>query len=100
MSDVHRFLVTGNDDQLYDFHTVVAALLAALERQGQTVLYTCMSEEDRDFALEAAKATGVTVQERDSEVWEIIAGDGPGWIDPPEQQAPTVKDGLPLAANG
>lgn len=75
---VHRFLVTGLDEQLFAFHVPLCAKLNAVERRGQTVLYTCM-DEDRELALEVARTVNATVQEWDGEEWAVIAGEGPGW---------------------
>jgi hypothetical protein len=79
---IHRYLVTGTDLHLMVFHHLVYRHLNAVERRGNTVLYTCF-EADRAFALEAAKTAGVSVQEWAAELheWEIIAGSGPGWSD-------------------
>ncbi len=71
MSEVHRFLMSGIDDQIRDFHLQVCAALNAIERRGQTMFYTCLSE-DREMALETARQTKVTVQEWDGKQWAVI----------------------------
>ncbi len=75
---VRRFLVTGTDDQITDFHMRVGSNLNAIERRGQTVFYTCVAE-DAAAALSIAGEVGVIVQEWDEEKWRVIVGAGPGW---------------------
>ena len=87
---VTRFLVSGTDDTLTGFHLSVCMLLNAIERRGQTILYTCMGE-DRDAALAEAKRTGVTMQESDGtqEQWTtIVQGEHPGWTPPAKKPKP------------
>jgi hypothetical protein len=76
---VTRFLASGTDGQLTDFHLRVCFLLNAIERRGQTVFYTCMGE-DREEALRAAGKAGVTLQELRGQDWNVVVpGDHPGW---------------------
>lgn len=57
-----RFLVTAPDDNLYQFHHIVALTLNGIERREQTVIYTCMAA-DAEYALFAAAKADVTLQE-------------------------------------
>lgn len=59
---VHRFLVTGSEEQIIAWHRAVASKLNDVARRGQTVHYTCFAE-DVEFALAAAPAADVTVEE-------------------------------------
>ena len=83
--NVERFLVSGNDNQLNDFHNSACLALNPIERRKQTIFYTCMSD-DAHSAIETAKACGVTLQQMDKtkepdEVWIImVQGDHPAWI--------------------
>jgi hypothetical protein len=53
--------------------------LNAVEQRQQTVLYTCL-HEDQVFAFVAAKKARVTVQEWDGTKWAVIVqGDNEGW---------------------
>ena len=82
---VERFLVSGNDNQLNNFHNSACLALNPIERREQTIFYTCMDENVYDV-IETAKACGVTLQQMDSnkepdEVWNtIVQGDYPVWI--------------------
>ena len=79
--NVTRFLVSGTDKQLMDFHLSICMLLNAIERRGETVLYTCMGE-DRETTLNVGRKSGVTMQEwaEDTKKWNmIIQGEHPGW---------------------
>lgn len=83
---VTRFLVSGTDKQLLEFHLNACWLLNSIERRGQTVLYMCMGE-DRDVALEVGRKSGVTMQEDTSETgpgkWAVVVqGEHPGWVPP------------------
>jgi hypothetical protein len=81
---VHRFLATGDDGQLQDFHVQVCLWLNPIERRDKTIFYTCMAE-DRELALRAAEASGVTLEEIHNagagENYERLVGSGPGWQD-------------------
>jgi hypothetical protein len=81
---VHRFLVTGDDRQLQEFHSQVCLWLNPIERRDKTIFYTCM-DEDRALALRAAEGSSVTLEEICStgagEEYKRLVGSGPGWQD-------------------
>lgn len=62
LDSVRRFLVTAPDENLTSFHLSIAFVLNGIERRQQTVIYTCM-REDSAFAMKAAEAADVTLQE-------------------------------------
>ena len=82
---ITRFLVSGSDEQLQDFHFAVCFMLNGIERRGETVFYTSYNE-DRDQAIEEARRTGVTMQEIEfkfksgKETYKmLVQGEHPGW---------------------
>ena len=81
---VHSLLVTGSDENLVKFHTLVLFALNSIDRRIQTVRYTCF-DESLSLAVEAAKAAGVTLQkiERKGTVETypvLVRGEMLGWL--------------------
>jgi len=62
VSGVYSLLITAPDEHLQRYHLAVCALLNPIERRGQTVFYTCLSD-DYGTAANAADTHDVTLQE-------------------------------------
>jgi hypothetical protein len=86
-SGVHRFLVTAPIGERMDMWAVTGAFANWIEGRGpedrETWLVTCFDEHASGF-LEAARNTGVTVEEiegaGDDERYLLLVGDsGTGW---------------------
>ena len=84
---VHRYLVTGGEDQKWDAWLPTAAFANWIEGREngdrETWLVTCMGEQ-ADFFLAAARDAGVTVEEiegaGDGESYALVVGEpGSGW---------------------
>ncbi len=84
---VHRFLVTGTEEQLRAFHILVSLLWDLRKQYGrQTMLYTA-TDWGKIYGIKHAEKLGLTVQMRTKiathqreNPWKIIVqGDNPGW---------------------
>lgn len=80
---VAGFLVSGNEEQLTDFHLRVYMVLNGIDRRGDTCRYTCFSE-DREGAMLAAEEAGVTMEEivgagEDEDYLMLVQGEHRGW---------------------
>jgi len=84
---VHRYLVTAADYAKWDMWQATAPWANWIEGRGngdrETWLVTCLAEDSAAF-LDAAKRTGVTVEEidgaGDSETYTLLTGEpGSGW---------------------
>lgn len=87
-NDVERLLVTGSDEDLDLFHVRVFMEMNAVERRGQTILYTVRGA-DLEAVLALAREYGVTVQHRadapdgspPAAYWPVaVQGKAPGWV--------------------
>lgn len=94
---VHRFLITGYDEDLAAFLFTVRTIANPIEQRSQTVFLTCMDEET-EILLRHAPAYGVTVQQmrdvKNKEEWALIVqGAMPGWkVEAPLKTADLPED--------
>lgn len=85
---VHRYLVTGTEDQKWDAWLPTAPYANWIEgrengEDRETWLVTCM-DEHAEFFLNSARTAGATVEEiegaGDSETYTLVTGaPGSGW---------------------
>lgn len=77
---IRRLLVSGSSaEQLLFYHSGACDFMNAIERRGNTILYTCCNA-DCCLAERMAEQAGLTVQEWDGRKWAVLVqGKHPGW---------------------